>query len=332
MPHTKNVIQQHLLSTVGRRPKLSATAAGAWLERDWGFTMDLRALESERDQNWMASVNGKPRFVLKVANADDDRAVLSLQQLMLARAREAGLPCPDVVHTKTNEPTATWDGNLGWLITALPGHKLVDEPAPSQDLFNHLGVILGRLTNVLADVEHPAAHRRLQWDVVHADEVLTTYRSSIIDPHRGRLADVVLEQFREVVAPVLGDLPRSLIHNDANDHNILVQGDRVSGLIDFGDSLCTVTINDLAIACSYAMLGREAPWDVAAAITAGYCAEREVSPLERDVLTTLILTRLATSVSISAHQQVLEPDNPYLRISEQPVWDLLATLLEGTQQ
>jgi len=330
VPHSENIEQPQSLSLVNQRPSLSASTAAEWLARDWGFQMDVRALESERDQNWMASVDGEPRLVLKVANAGEDPAVLELQQVMLARARAAGLPCPEVVHTRSCGSTASWDGNLGWVITALPGRKLADEPLPSTDLWNHLGTVLGRLAIVLAEVEHPAAHRWLQWDVVNAEEVLATYRSSIVGARRGEIADAVLAQFRDLVVPVIDDLPRSLIHNDANDHNILVQGDRVSGLIDFGDALHTVTVNELAIACSYAMLGRAEPREVAQAITRGYEAQRELSQLEREVLPVLIRTRLAMSVSISAYQQTLEPDNPYLRISEQPAWDLLERLMEET--
>lgn len=315
------------LSMVARRPALSVEDATDWLRRDWGIVADLRPLGSERDQNWMASVGGTPRVVLKIANADEDPEVLSLQHLLLERAGEAGLPCPELVRTTTGWPTATRHGHLGWVITALPGDDLADVPDPGPGVWHELGELLGGLAHVLADVDHPAAHRRLQWDVVHAEEVLTTYRGAITDPERGRLVDEVLRRFREVVAPVLHELPRSLVHNDANDHNVLVHDGALSGLIDFGDAVNTITVNDLAIACAYAMLGRAEPAAVAAAITEGYVAERTLSSAERAVLPTLVLTRLATSVSVSAHQQTLAPDDPYLRISEQPAWDLLATLM-----
>ena len=40
----------------------------------------------------------------------------------------------------------------------------------------------------------------------------------------------------------------------------------------------------------------------------------------------LVGLRLATSVALSAHQSRLDPDDPYLTISEAPAWALLARL------
>ena len=39
-----------------------------------------------------------------------------------------------------------------------------------------------------------------------------------------------------------------------------------------------------------------------------------------------ILIRLSMSVTISAHQKSLQPDNKYLQISEKPAWNLLQQL------
>jgi Ser/Thr protein kinase RdoA (MazF antagonist) len=55
----------------------------------------------------------------------------------------------------------------------------------------------------------------------------------------------------------------------------------------------------------------------------------EVLPLdagERAILPELIGLRLATSVALSAHQSRLDPDDPYLTVSEAPAWRLLGRL------
>ena len=63
-------------------------------------------------------------------------------------------------------------------------------------------------------------------------------------------------------------LRRSAIHNDANDHNVLVnrdgdlfaRGQCVVGLIDFGDIVHSYMIGDLAVAIAYAVLGKRIRW------------------------------------------------------------------------
>lgn len=51
-----------------------------------------------------------------------------------------------------------------------------------------------------------------------------------------RAVRAILEHFVSTVLPRLKACPRQVIHNDANDYNVLVGADGcVSGLLDFGD-------------------------------------------------------------------------------------------------
>ena len=86
------------------------------------------------------------------------------------------------------------------------------------------------------------------------------------------------------------------------------------------------TINELAIAIAYAILDKPDPISVAQDITAGYHAVFPISELEIELLFPLICARLATSVSVSAYQKTLEPDNEYLIVSETPAWEVLSLL------
>lgn len=318
------------LSQVDGRPAFSSPDVAQLLADRWHLTAGLQVepLDSERDQNWLVSVEGTRRYVLKVANRAEDPGVLDLQRMLLARLSERGLPCPVVVPTGDGAPLAEVEGHLAWLITVLSGAKLADVAQPSARLHGHLGELLAQVNQALAGLDHPGAHRPLQWDVQHGEQVLAAYRGAVTDPRRGSLLDRVLEAFQRHVAPALDAVQRGVIHNDVNDHNVLVTADEVTGLIDFGDAVHSVVVNDLAIACAYAMLNQPSPWRVAEAIIGGYVAVRPLAAVEREMLPRLIQTRLATSVSISAYQQTLEPHNSYLRVSEAPVWRLLTLLME----
>src|SRR5262249_50558007 len=132
-----------------------------------------------------------------------------------------------------------------------------------------------------------------------------------------------LSGFERRSASRLLDLRRSVIHNDLNDHNVLVSGDRVSGVVDFGDMLHSYTVNDLAVACAYAMLGKDDPLATARAIVRRYGRPFPLAAGEAEVLADFIVLRLCLSVCLSAKQQRQEPDNPYLSVSERAAWELL---------
>ena len=130
------------------------------------------------------------------------------------------------------------------------------------------------------------------------------------------------------MAPDLTPLRHSVIHGDANDHNVVVQGDEVRAIIDFGDLHYTATICELAIASAYVALNKKDPLTAIAHLVSGYHAEMPLEEAEKDALFPLILLRLAVSVVNSAHRKTLYPDDSYITVSEKAAWAALRTLSE----
>jgi Ser/Thr protein kinase RdoA (MazF antagonist) len=137
-----------------------------------------------------------------------------------------------------------------------------------------------------------------------------------------------LERFRSHILPIVDELPRQSIHNDANDHNVLVleAGDARLGLIDFGDMAWTARVCEPAIAMTYAMLEAGDPIAAAAELLAGYHETRPLERTEIAVLAPLIEARLCVSVIMSAYETGRDPDNAYLAVSEAPAWSRLEWL------
>jgi hypothetical protein len=137
------------------------------------------------------------------------------------------------------------------------------------------------------------------------------------------------------LAPLRDALPalrQSVIHNDANDHNVLVADDgrAVTGLLDLGDAIHSITANELAVAAAYAALDAAEPLEVIAAVRRGFERELPLTTAESEVVLDLVALRLCTSVALSAHQSALAPDDTYLTISEAPAWTLLERLASAT--
>ncbi len=125
----------------------------------------------------------------------------------------------------------------------------------------------------------------------------------------------------------LKSLPQQAIHNDLNDHNILVTIDGsatscVSGLIDFGDILYGPVLADVAIAGAYLILNCDNPVEKLAMFLAAYQSVRPLTEAKIDAVWPLVLTQLAASVTNAAIMKQEKPDDPYVVVTEGPAWQL----------
>jgi 4-aminobutyrate aminotransferase-like enzyme/Ser/Thr protein kinase RdoA (MazF antagonist) len=300
----------------------------------YGLAGSLQRLDSERDQNFRLTEKDGTAWVLKIANAAEDPQALAFQAALLRHAQtaDATLPLPTLRVTKGGDDLGVVAGPDGQrhfvrLVSWLPG-QLYSSCEKTADLHASLGDMLGRLDLALQSFGHPGAHRTFDWDIKQAGQSAARLQC-IENPKQRALAGHFLQRFESKVAPRLARLRIQVIHGDANDNNLLVDGAvgrRVTGLIDFGDAIHSATIGELAVACAYAILGEAAPIEVVGRIAAAY---HKIYPLhsdELDLLFDLIAMRLVISVTLSASRRDRVKDNAYLNISEAPAWAALERL------
>lgn len=331
------------MSLVQSAPRFTPAEAVNFAQQYYGLTASATSLTSERDQNFLlTTAEQRQQYVLKIANAQEERAILELQNESLRHvAAHSSIPVAQLYPAIDGQAITTITGADGVthfvrLLTYLPGKPLGAVKPHAPELLQHLGEYLGKLDQALATFDHPAADRVLQWDLQQASAVIHRYQGDIADPARRQLVKQMLADFEAHTLPLLSQVRTSIIHNDGNDYNVLV-GDQpggglagrtkvVTGVIDFGDMVRTYTVSEPAIAAAYAMLDKPDPLAAAVALVRGYHAVYPLTETEIAVLYPLICMRLCMSVCISAHQQALQPDNRYLSISEAPAWALLEKL------
>ncbi|MBW2440067.1 MAG: aminotransferase class III-fold pyridoxal phosphate-dependent enzyme [Deltaproteobacteria bacterium] len=309
----------------------------------FGLEASSRQLPSERDQNFHLTASDGKAYVLKLANSTEGREVLDFQnQAMVHIAGKRNLfagnaaVVPDLVPTTRDEQIATVKCSEGTshfvrLLTYLPGKPLALVKPHDVDLLASLGRFFGTIDQALQDFDHSATHRDFHWDLQNAGQIITGYQQYMHIPEDRRLVKALLKRFQANTEPQMADLRSGVIHNDANDYNVLVEphgnrGNTVTGVIDFGDMVYTRIVCEVAIACAYAMLGKADPLTVAGNVIGGYHQSFPLTEQELMVLFDLICMRLCMSVCHAANQSRQEPDNAYLRISEQPAWGLLHKL------
>ena len=319
-------------------PHYDTSAAVALGEQLYGIRASATQLPSERDQNFLLTSESGEKFVLKIANVLEDRALLEAQNAGLTYLEGRLSYCPRIVPALSGErlskiKSSNGATNFVRLVTYLWGVPLAEVKQHSPELLRSLGRKLGQLDRELATFDHPAIHRDFHWDLANAQKVISEYGGLVADTRLREGVYQCARDFERDVGPMLPKLRRSVIHNDANDYNVLVnnadadpQNQAVVGLIDFGDMVHSYTVADLAVAIAYVVLDKPNPIRATLQVVAGYHEEYPLNEDEIQALYGLVLMRLCMSVCLAAYQARQRPDNEYLEISQRSITDSLPGL------
>ena len=329
------------MSLFEHTPMLSELDAVRLARELYGLEGTVRALPSERDQNFVLDAVEQGQFVLKVANGLEKRATLEAQNGIMQHLAEHGVTvCPQVLPTLGGELIAeTMLGGKRYfvrLVSFLHGTVMGQVKRHSADLLHDIGQTVGQLDAALLNFDHPALHYEFHWDLACALFVIDEHIEKVADADMKALIEQIVANFRQHVQPRLSTLRQSIIHNDANDYNLILgKSDQlydhhqtVSGVIDFGDAIYSHTVNDLAITIAYAILDKPDPLGSAAHMVRGYHRQNPLTDDELAVLWGLVQMRLCVSACLAAHQQELRPDDDYLGISQQPIRNTLPKLAQ----
>ena len=199
----------------------------------------------------------------------------------------------------------------------------------NKSLRKELGYKAAILSNSLINFKHSFSKREIEWDI--SNSLWVEDHLDKFDTDQKKILKTFIIDFKKNL-PLYNDLTKSIIHNDINDNNIIVSNDllnpSVKSIIDFGDSVYTQTINDLAVTCSYGIMNVNDPLAACCEIISGYNNISSITDNELKLLYNLIAMRLVISVTKSLINRFKEPDNKYLLVSEKPAWELLKKWVE----
>jgi|ERR1051325_26377 Ser/Thr protein kinase RdoA (MazF antagonist) len=312
-------------------PTLTSKDAATIARDFYNVVGAAHGLQSERDQNFFLTTQDASTFVLKIANSAESRSVLQAQNAAMSHLASRLSFCPRLIPTRSGEEIATIrtaaTQHYVRLVTYISGMPLAREEQTPQLLFD-LGRRLGELTRALSDFGHPAFHREFHWDLRKGPNVITEYAAFVRDKELHKQLDHCFVFFDSYLSTdKMGRLPCAIIHGDPNDYNVLVQGAKVVGLIDFGDMIYSYRVGELAIALAYVVLDKPDPLASAKVVVDGYLSETKLSQDEIEMVWPLLLMRLCMSVCLAAYQSNQNPDNDYLDISQRPIRESLPRLL-----
>ncbi|MGI9287607.1 MAG: phosphotransferase, partial [Pseudomonadales bacterium] len=259
----------------------SATATHLVAEH-YGLSGEVHPLPSYIDFNFKLQTAAGPAYVIKFANPASDVAILELENAAMNHLAEQTLHFshPMLLNSaQGQEIVAVVDESNDRkryhmrVISWLEGELYADITPQTAALHESLGTLLANSAIAFANFEHPAAYRRMKWDLAQLadlEPLLTLYE----DKKKRTLLTHHFNDFCRVALPALRDCPKQIIHNDANDYNLLtttIDGHTTcTGLIDFGDMVYSYRVCDLAVAMAYALFGQKDVPAAAQAIVKGY--------------------------------------------------------------
>jgi hydroxylysine kinase len=251
----------------------------------------LAFLGGELDRNYRVSTTSGDLYLAKLQVRPETRIDKQWQEDILAYLADQDLAVavPTIVPNLGGERHTVVEGVSGdgrlCVLNWVHGTELGRVDSHSEALLTELGATAARVTNALNGFPRSALPASHHWDVTRSRAAIRECLDA--DPYLAGEPYIrtVLQWFDEI-EPLLSTLPRSVVHQDLNDNNVLVEtragGDQaIAGVLDFNDALFTVRVAEPAIAGAYAMLRKDAPLVALGHVVAGY---HGVNPLTEDEL------------------------------------------------
>ena len=293
----------------------------SYLVHEFGdMQLSCHQLDGYDNTNYLVQTK-EGKFILKsynyTTNQKDQVEAENTILLKLAELQKGKFPCP--VHFTDNSlvKKVSFEGQLQLIrmLSYLDGEFLGDVE-PVSELYESLGTFLAEMDLALEDTDsYVIKSKQSVWDLQYFD-LNRKYIQDISGTKDRNIVNYFFEQFELYIRPLFPYLRKQLIHNDANEWNVLVQNGKVSGLIDFGDIAHSFLINELAIAITYSCYDKENPLDYAEIILQSYHKVLMLQEMEIDALYYLIAARLCTSICNSSHSKKVNPKNTYTSVSE----------------
>lgn len=255
-------------------PVSHADAEALLARYDIGGLVDLQGIAAGiENTNYFLDTSGG-RFVLTLFEKLTETELpfyLGLMGHLAAR----GVSCPAPVADRDGQVLARVNGRPACIVTRLKG-AWVEAPSPGHCAA--VGEVLARMHLAGADfamrMENPRGPRWWHEAAGLIDRFLEPAQHELLRSELG---------FQDAVRAA--DLPRGLVHADLFRDNVLFDGERVGGLIDFYFACTDVWLFDVAVTLNDWCLGSDGHVDPAraGAFLRAYAAVRPFSMVEREV-------------------------------------------------
>eukprot|EP00736_Rhodelphis_marinus_P002242 Rmarinus@m.29651 len=314
-------------------PKFTPEEAIDMIKRNWDLdNLEILTYPGYNDQNMLVKVAGEPYAVLKISSSAELETNLVSQNAAMNHVKNDGFQTSYAIKMQNGDEIGTTKSKEGVahlyrLLKFVPG-TVVEKLKPIEtNLLRNVGEYIGKIDISLTKFSLPKSYRKVAWDPCRFLNV-RRYMSHLATKDRHEMVSHVINMYEELVVPKLDKIPRQVVQNDPNGWNVFVDGEKATGIIDFGDMLHTIRVNEVAITGVYLAIGDPDPLNVIACVAEGYHKVNALSEDELSLVFPLACSRLAMSLTMSAYGLLVEPENTYVQTFVGPGWPTLRVLVD----
>lgn len=264
--------------------------------------------EGVSNSNWLVETTGSgssgTRFILTLYERRIDYADLPYFLDLLDHLAAKGCPVPRTMHDRSGASFRMEQGKAAALIEFLPGVSPT-RPTPAQT--RAVGAVLAQLH--LAARDFPLTRANAMDFAASAAILEACGAERLAAIHPGLPA--MLDHARAAAALDLSALPVSQTHTDLFPDNVLMLGDRVTGLIDFYFACTGPMVLDLAVTHAAWCFDSDNAYraDGGAALVEGYQSVRRLEPAERALFPAVAKGAALRFVASRAEDWLETPDD-----------------------
>jgi homoserine kinase type II len=280
------------------------------IETRWGIAGPWRAEPLTRGTNNVVQrvVTPSDAYVLRIYSNTSDEARLDFERAVLTQLSKVGLPFALPTPLLTTDGAyvlaleAGQEGGMATLTRYIPGQP------PDRDNLDQAtaaGEALGQLTLALAtlDISAGGVSWRSSGDLAHCHPLVPDPPAAfaalpLSDERRQRLI-AGYAWLIERIPDLYATLPQQLAHEDFDPGNVLMEGTRVTGVLDFEFCAHDLRVMDLTVALTWwpgLRFGTSAAWPIIMAFAQGYARSIALTGAEIEALPTLFRLRAYTSL------------------------------------
>ena len=224
-----------LMSVISVPPsRFSPSEAQQIAKTLYGFEVSVKVLDSERDQNFYLKREDGKEFVLKISNPAEDVELINLQVASLKHIAnfDSSMQVPRTIKTLEGKFISQNNGCFIRLQSFLAGRFIKDVENPEPFLLEEFGAFLGKLDVAFREFSYPDLKRKWIWDVRNID-FLKSHLDYIESESDKAVVSHFIANYHLKIVPNEKYLRTQYIHNDGNDHNVLLNDNgHISGVID----------------------------------------------------------------------------------------------------
>ena len=290
------------------------------VEAEFGLVAgSVTRLGGEVDLNLKMECTDGSIFLIKATEIQGDSDTTWQGRILDHVAQcDSRIPIPKIVRTHSGLTEISVQASATRyqvrVMTWLDGEVIGRAEGVDFELLGELGALAGSMYECLQSADRTGVPKTHHWDVRNLREAVASCVDFVPDAINVSAVAKILEKC-EPVEPLLAKLPTGLVHQDLNDFNVLVAEDdegrlKVSGIIDFGDTLDSIRVAEVVVAGAYSMLRQEDPVGALAAVVAGFHSVVPLTDLERSVIFPLASARLCLNACTWTKRTIIDP-GPY---------------------